>query len=327
MELWESLRKLFSFSKKERMGFLILLIAIAVVVALPFFKTPLPTTHVTAADSSWLDLANNLQPSASFQESARSNNNEDVAASYQHETSISNLDNKPPSEGALFVFDPNTLREEGFKKLGLRDRTIQILMNYRSKGGTFKKPDDLAKIYGLRQHEFERLRPYIRIAPPPTIHTSATSSAAPYPQNQAPPAAAPPRYTPKMIEINAATAADYEALYGIGNKLAARIINFRDKLGGFYSIDQVGETFGVPDSTFQKIKPQLQVNATLIKKININTADYNELNIHPYINGKTAFELLKYRKEEGLFSSIKDIAPLIRPNDSYEKIAPYIKVE
>ena len=45
---------------------------------------------------------------------------------------------------------------------------------------------------------------------------------------------------------------------GIGAKLASRIIHFRGKLGGFYQIEQVGETFGLPDSSFQKIKYYLR---------------------------------------------------------------------
>ena len=61
-----------------------------------------------------------------------------------------------------------------------------------------------------------------------------------------------------MVNINTADTSAFIALPGIGNKLALRIVNFRDKLGGFYSIDQIGETYGLPDSVFRKIKPILK---------------------------------------------------------------------
>jgi competence ComEA-like helix-hairpin-helix protein len=76
-------------------------------------------------------------------------------------------------------------------------------------------------------------------------------------------------YVPKTFEpvdINSADTTPFIALPGIGAKLAQRIIKFRDKLGGFYSIDQVAETFGLPDSTYQKIKPRLIIKNTTVKK-------------------------------------------------------------
>src|SRR5690606_29893909 len=136
-----------------------------------------------------------------------------------------------------------------------------------------------------------------------------------------------PRYPARKIDINTADIAAFESLYGIGSKLATRIVNFRDKLGGFCSVEQVGETYGLPDSTFQKIKPQLEVNAALTRQININAAGYEELNNHPYINAKTAFHILKYRKEKGDFSTIEVIRELVQANDQFEKIAPYIKTD
>ena len=136
-----------------------------------------------------------------------------------------------------------------------------------------------------------------------------------------------PRFTPKTIEVNTTDIAGFESLYGIGNKLATKIVNFRDKLGGFYSIEQVGETYGVPDSTFQKIKAQLKVDARSIRKININTASYDELNNHPYISAKLAFQVLKQRKEKGNFTAIENIKELVaQTSDSYERVSMYITV-
>jgi DNA uptake protein ComE-like DNA-binding protein len=79
------------------------------------------------------------------------------------------------------------------------------------------------------------------------------------------------RFTIFIIDINSADTTSFIALPGIGSKLAARIINFRDKLGGFYSVAQVGETFGLPDSTFQKIKQYLKLENTVLPEKLIST--------------------------------------------------------
>ncbi len=101
-------------------------------------------------------------------------------------------------------------------------------------------------MYSLKPADFERLQPYVQIeAPPPFYNTERP----PVKYVKAPPV---------VIDVNQADTTAFIALPGIGSKLASRIVNFRNKLGGFYSVEQVGETFGLPDSTFQLIKPRLQ---------------------------------------------------------------------
>ena len=130
------------------------------------------------------------------------------------------------------------------------------------------------------------------------------------------------------VDINTADTSALIALPGIGNKLAARIVNFRNKLGGFYSVEQVGETFGLPDSTFQKIKPYLKIADAAVKKIDINIASADELKIHPYIKWQIANAIVAYRKEHGVFSKIEEIKKImIITEDDYKKISPYVTLQ
>ncbi len=123
----------------------------------------------------------------------------------------------------------------------------------------FIKPEDIKKIWGINEELADKLIPYIRIekkeyaAIEKPVYEKKT-------------------YTASIIDINTADTTAFIALPGIGSKLAQRIVTFRDKLGGFYKIEQVGETFGLADSTFQKIKPRLVLNNSFVKQININTA-------------------------------------------------------
>lgn len=226
----------------------------------------------------------------------------------------------------LVEFDPNTLGEAGWKQLGLRDKTIRTILNYRNKGGRFRRPEDLQRIYGLFPDEYERLKPYIRIEGQPV------SPPADYPETRAAQPETPPekmnRRLLAVIDINRADTSALLPLPGIGSKLAARILNFRDKLGGFYSVNQVSETFGLPDSTFQKIKPFLKADAGSVKKININTATVDELKTHPYIRWAVANPIVAYRNEHGPFTAVGDLKKIMAVTEPvYSKLEPYLTVK
>jgi competence protein ComEA len=130
------------------------------------------------------------------------------------------------------------------------------------------------------------------------------------------------------VDINTADTTEFIKLPGIGNKLSNRIITFRDKLGGFYSIDQVGETFGLPDSTFQKIRPSLTLINKELKQVNINTATLDELKIHPYIRYQLANAIIQYRTQHGNFSSVNDLNKVMLFNEElYNKVSPYLTIK
>lgn len=131
------------------------------------------------------------------------------------------------------------------------------------------------------------------------------------------------------IEVNSATQEDYERLYGIGKVYAERILKFRDKLGGFYSINQIKDVFGIEDSTFQKFKKNLTIKPVKIKKININTATFEELNANPYFFTTIAKQIIGYRSKVKPFATVDDIKNLYFVKDhpeQFEKLSPYIDV-
>lgn len=295
----------FTFTKKERIGIYVLITLIGIGALLPaFFQSPTPPEKLLAA-------AVDVQKAQLEKEKSKP-----VRHSYNRK-----VYEEPQQEKAvveLFPFDPNTLDGEGWHKLGLNDRTIHTIQNYVTRGGRFRNAGDLQKIYGLKKEEGDRLAPYVRIVAPAPFN-NYNSGKPPVKYVKAP---------PPVIDINLADTTAFISLPGIGSKLANRIVNFREKLGGFYSIQQVGETFGLPDSTFQLIKPRLQYTATALKKININTADAATLKQHPYVRWNIANAIVQYRQQHGTFHSPEELQQivLITP-ELYQKIAAYITVE
>src|SRR5262249_21223 len=110
--------------------------------------------------------------------------------------------------------------------------------------------------------------------------------------------------------------------------LASRIINFRQRLGGFYSTEQIKEIYGLQDSVFQKIKNLLRLGNVITKKININTASKEELKSHPYIRWNLANAIVEYRNEHGNFTSVSDLRNIaVITDEAYEKIVHYVDVK
>lgn len=310
------------FSKKEVTGVIALFIIILLLyIGAHFIRYAVqqPVT-LNARDSAWLLAASRLQ------EQALTDSQTSYTSGQLFNQATTQSYFSPPGR-TLFYFNPNELPAQGWEKLGLKPKTIRTIINYRNKGGEFRKPEDLQKIYGLSQADYLALLPYIQLP----AHEKPVSPLTAGQQHITTDKPSSPAYTKKnyhIIDINTADTTEYSSLPGIGAALARRIVNFREKLGGFYRVEQVGETYGVPDSTFQKIKPYLQINNPVLKKLNINTASFEILSAHPYIKYTMAKNILSFKKQHGNFNKTEELQKImnISPGD-YEKIKYYITVE
>lgn len=314
MKWKEILSDYLSFSRRDRLAIGILLVLILLIFFVPAYlstRSPAPVP----ADTSWMAAVRQLEQSGEPEETgSRYQNNRPT---YKERTDQYNRE--PKRSIRLFYFDPNTVSDDGWRDLGLRDKTIHTIRNFLSKGGKFRKAEDLQKIYGLFPDEYERLVPFIRIEAAPTANNEKANTEE-KPRTRP---STPSRFT--VIDINLADTSAWIALPGIGSKLAARIVSFREKLGGFYAISQVAETFGLADSTFQKIRSWLKLDPPVLRKININTATLEELKAHPYIRFTLARPIVAFRSEHGPFTKLEDIKKVMAVTEEiYSKISPYL---
>lgn len=227
------------------------------------------------------------------------------------------VDSLAPEEIVLAPFDPNLAEQEELEQLGLSARTARSIINYRSKGGKYRYKEDLAKIYTLDSADYIRLKPYIQLPGRP-------ANFEPYKRKKK-----RQKRRPKFdrLEINSANEQDWQELRGIGPGYARRIVKFRKALGGFYKIEQVAELYGLPDSTYQKIKGKLHCRPHNIKKINLNTATEEELKSHPYLNWKQAKAIVRWREEQEPFDGPHVLQTLFEFDDgsgNYERLLPYL---
>lgn len=306
----EKLVDFFRFSRKERIGLLVIALLILVGLWAPSFMSAPP---LVLSDTSWMESLRSLEEQ---QSALREVESKDGRAANQWPGG--------PETGPkqVFFFDPNKLDSQGWARLGLPARTIQTILRYRLKGGRFRKDEDLQRLYGLRKDDYERLRPYVRIEP-------VTENLEERPgQLPASPAKSFER-APVMVDVNAADTSAFIALPGIGSKLAARIVAFREKLGGFYAVEQIREVYGLSDSTFKKIASYLQLTgASAVRRININLATADEMKSHPYIKSTLANAIVAYRKANGSFGKAEDLLNIMSvTEDMFAKLRPYIDVD
>ena len=229
--------------------------------------------------------------------------------------------------GEPFPFDPNTLDFEGFVQLGFSAAQAQALLRYRASGAVFRKPEDFARAYVVSKQMYQKLLPYIRIAPTSSPQAEKSSAsiyeAAPSPitlSQVTPPEAADPPVTAslitspqrELIEINSADTSRLQKIRGIGPYYAQKIVLYRHRLGGFVAMEQLMEIEGIDEARFEMMIPQIEIDYDLVRPLNLKSADQTTLGQHPYIGPYAARWIVHYRQQLG--DTVCTLPSLLRRN-------------
>jgi|GEM_PF-3326982 len=197
------------------------------------------------------------------------------------------------------TFDPNTITEDSLIAWGLAPYIARNMLKYRSSGGKFRRAEDLSRIYGMDNSTFNQIVSCIEIA---------TEIVRP-------------------VFINAADTNQWMSLSGIGPVLSKRIVKFRDKIGGFYTIDQVGDTYGLSAETFEHILPHLRMRDQP-KTLNLITATEAQLSSLPYISAKQARVMINYFDQNGRPKAFDELGNLYIADSAWlARIKPYFRID
>lgn len=183
-----------------------------------------------------------------------------------------------------FTFDPNTVSLSDLQRLGFSERQAQSIINYREKGGRFRRPSDFAKSYVVADSVFQRLEPYIRI--------------------------------PK-IDLNSADSTALVSLPGIGPYYAARIIEHRTRLRGFSYPEQLMDINRFDQEKYDALKDLVTVGPS--EPYPLWTLPEDSLKLHPYIDGGAAHGIVLYRehtpRDRWTVAGLR-AAGVLRPSDA-----------
>lgn len=218
----------------------------------------------------------------------------------------------------FFPFDPNTASLADFDSLGFPDFLAQRIQNYRNKNGKFKVKADLLRIYGMDTSHYIQLMPYIEL--PDNL-----VGAKPKQETRK---VAPEKVNPILIDLNLADSIQLTKIYGIGAKLSTRIITYRTKLGGFVSIEQLKEVYGLDSAVINRIAKKYFIEPSFQpRKIILNQASEKELSSHPYIKYSLAKAMTAYRFQHGNFNSLEEVKKIALVDEAfYAKILPYLSL-
>lgn len=205
----------------------------------------------------------------------------------------------------LFPFDPNTASQEDLKRIGLNSYQLRNLISYRDKGGKFLTKTDVSKIYGIDDELYAKLEPWIDISITMDNITEPKALTA--------------------IDINEADSLQLIQIPGIGPAFSGRILRYRQILGGFHSVVQIMEVFGMTTERFEQIEPYMTINNVSMQQIRINFADLRELRSHPYISADQARQIIQLRSDKGPFNSLDELEHNeVFDLQNFEKVKPYL---
>jgi competence ComEA-like helix-hairpin-helix protein len=292
-------RAYFGFSRTETNAFLILLPLMAMIVlvepAYEYWYTRQPqdfSEDVHVLDSTLATLQWPHAPEAK-------------------KSSVHNT-NKPTLR---FKFNPNKSTMDEFIRLGFGNFLAQRIVNYRTKGGKFIIKTDLLKIYRMDTSLYRDLYSYIDLPDQKEDKKSFTATLI-------------PKKKDKTFDINQADTIQLSTIYGIGAKLSQRITRYRSKVGGFVSMNQLYDVYGLDSAVVTELKNHSYIAADFLpKQININSATEKELSSHPYIKYSLAKTITAYRFQHGPFQSVDDLKKIALIDESlFQKIKPYISL-
>ncbi|GAB2541030.1 helix-hairpin-helix domain-containing protein [Spirosoma aerophilum] len=319
------IRDYFGFSHKETRGFLVLIFLTLLCLLIPFiyrFVGSKTTLDTSASDQRKLDSLVALMQAEEVkhpQFGDRSGKEKTTGERF--------------SEPKLFNFDPNTVSIAGWQQLGLPKWMAERIEKYRSKGGQFRRKEDLLKIYDFPPDLYDQLEPYITLKETsrPNPANDRFDANKPFTNERYKPierpayAERPAKPAPQPFDINTADTAQLIALKGIGSTLAGRIVKFRDALGGFISPDQFGEIYSLDSLALDELQKFGKIRSA-VRRIPVNTSTVDQLDRHPFISRRQAQIIVNYREQHGAYTSVESLKPIrILDAKTIEKMAPYLE--
>ena len=288
----ESLRKWFSFSKGERVAIVTILAAILILILACLFRP----SRKSLSDASLHNLDSLLalrQAAIELQQRQQAEEVQEVVELHP------------------FPFNPNTITEDEWRQIGLTDRQIRNIMNYKAKGGKFYSKNDLGKLYTISEEDFAQLEPFI-VLPEVSRGTGYKATS----KKQEEKAGEEPKPVEKkiipIVDLNTVDSTTLVELPQIGPYTAVRIIEFREKLGGFVDKEQLRAVKGMDDARFAAIQPYIIIETVEIQKIDVNRADFKTLVHHPYLSYEQVKRIFNQREKRGMIKNWAQLEALLK---------------
>jgi len=218
-----------------------------------------------------------------------------------------------------FPFNPNTATEEEWRQIGLTERQIRNVTNYKANGGSFRTKDDLGRLYTISEEEFALLRPFIEL--PEKVNGEGEEYAKKQ-WKEEPYQPAEKRVIP-IVDLNTVDSTTLVDLPQIGPYTAMRIIEYREKLGGFVDMEQLREVKGMDSTRFAVAAPYINIGETPLRRLDVNRDDFKTLVHHPYLSYEQVKLIFNQREKRGMIKSWAQLETLLREEGDVNPMLEY----
>lgn len=188
-------------------------------------------------------------------------------------------------------FDPNHVDLDYWQSLGFPNEISSRIFKFIHSGKSLEKANELALVYGMKKSWLDQIKDSLV-------------------------------FDRKKIDLNSVSKEGLIELKGVGEKLAKRIVKFREALGGFHSIDQLSQVYGLDSSVVMNNAQVLSLNQSH-EKIDLLSTGLKQMASHPYLHEQQAEEIIRIRS----VNSKIDSAQLrnIFTTQEWVKIKPYLQ--
>lgn len=194
------------------------------------------------------------------------------------------------SKDTIYPFNPNYISDFKAYQLGISIEVVHRIRSYRVSGKYINSLLDFKNVTQLPDDKVAQIRPYLKLPKPRSVS-----------------------FKPKKVvrikkELNGASETDLQEVYGIGKVYAKRIIDLRNKIGGFLVKDQLNDVWGLASETQNHIWEHFTLDSIpTFKKKNINEITIAELSALHYISPSLASRIVAVRTQKEILTSWEDL--------------------
>lgn len=276
--IFKTIKKYFNFSREQRTGVLLLLCIIIVLQLIYFFVDFSSMSKTSPEKEHWLSLQSQID---------------------------SMKKQKVDYIPKIYPFNPNFISDYKGYKLGMSVAEIDRLHSFRKENKYVNSPKEFQAVTKVSDSLLNAISPYFKF--PDWVNNKKEFAA----YKKYPNSAFSKKEKIVIIDINQATQEDFIKIYGIGEAISIRILKFKESLGGFVSMEQMSDVWGLSPEVIENLNTHFKVSVNpSVKKMDINNASINELSLFPYFKYPISKNIVTFRSMNGDIKNIEDLTKI-----------------
>ena len=276
--IFKTIKKYFNFSREQRTGILLLLGIIIVLQLIYFFVDFSSMSKTSPEKEHWLSLQSQID---------------------------SMKKQKVDYIPKIYPFNPNFISDYKGYKLGMSVAEIDRLLAFREENKYVNSPKEFQAVTKVSDSLLNAISHYFKF--PDWVNNKKEFAA----YKKYPNSAFSKKEKIVIIDINQATQEDLIKIYGIGEAISIRILKFKESLGGFVSMEQMSDVWGLSPEVIENLNTHFKVSVNpSVKKMDINNASIKELSLFPYFKYPISKNIVTFRSMNGDIKNIEDLTKI-----------------